>query len=112
MSKLLDQLLYKHSSDQVKILLDRMDTHPECFSKQRVGTWEKREMNWLDIAKNGTFHMVERCAINRKLKRIDLKYSRDRILDILMNGDDPYTDFLRSREEARNNGNPLKKMKP
>lgn len=89
-----------------------MDTHPESFSKQRSGTWDKRDMDWLDLARHGTFSLVERYAINRKLKRIDLKFSKDRILDILINGDDPYTDLLRSREEARLSGNPLKKMRP
>lgn len=88
MPKLLDQILYKHSSDQVKILLDRMDSHPDEFTKQRIGVWGSRDLQWMELAEHGTFGSFERWAVNRKLKALNIKASRDRILDLLINSGD------------------------
>lgn len=88
MSKLLDRLLYKHSSDQVKILLDRMDSYPEEFAKHRPGIWSSKEMLWMELAEHGVFGVFERWAINRKLKVLNIKACRDRVLDLLINNGD------------------------
>jgi len=87
MMSLLDKILYRLSCDQVKILLDRMDTHPEMFSTSRNGVWDSHEMTWMQVAMHGTYRPHERWAIDRKLHRLALKYSRERILDVLLDTD-------------------------
>ena len=87
MPNLIDRILYEFCCDQVKILLDRMDTHPEMFTSNRVGLWGAGEMVWLELAMNGTYRRYERWAIERKLHRLELKHSRERILAVLMDAD-------------------------
>jgi len=84
MSNLIDRILYGLSADEVKILLNRMDTHPELFSKHRDGLWDAKETAWLGLASFGAYRFFERWAIERKRRRLDLRYTRERILVLLM----------------------------
>jgi hypothetical protein len=87
MSNLLDNILYVLSADEVKILLNRIDTHPELFSKHRDGMWDRKESAWLGLASFGAYTFCERWAIGRKCRRLDLRYTRERILSLLLGGD-------------------------
>jgi hypothetical protein len=42
----------------------------------------------MELAEHGTFGSFERWAVNRKLKALNIKASRDRILDLLINSGD------------------------
>lgn len=106
MPNLLDKVLHNLACDQVKILLDRMDTNPECFTPLRAGTWEGPDLTWLDIARHGVFSPLERWAINRKMHQLDLVASRERILETLMgnhftNVDEKMKDYAWSLAQSK-----------
>ena len=69
-------------SDQVKILLERMDMHPEEF----VHPFESRniEPKWHGLLHNGAFGIVEKFLIKRKYNAIRRKATQDMILATIM----------------------------
>lgn len=70
-------------SEQVKILLDRMDMHPDEF----VHPYESRNINskWGEVLDEGTFNRVERFLIKRKVRALKRKVTQDLILATIMN---------------------------
>lgn len=84
MPKLIDRLLYLLVSDQVKILLDHIDLYPTRFRDSRE-VWNADELCWHVVARNGVFSLIERLAINIKLRRLDIIHSRNRILEAMVN---------------------------
>lgn len=80
----LDYVLYKLSCTQVKILLDRMDINQEAFNKYRSGIWASADRAWLDLALTGTFNFLESWAVKRKIQKLNLRFTRERILSVLM----------------------------
>lgn len=84
MPNLFDYLLYKLCSDPVKILLDRMDINQEAFNKYRSGVWSSTDRAWLDLALTGTFSPFENLVIKRKLRKLNLRFTQERILSVLM----------------------------
>jgi hypothetical protein len=69
-------------SEQVKILLDRMDMHPDEF----VHPFEARNVTskWEYIINKGEFNKVEKFLINRKVHALKRKATQDLILATIM----------------------------
>jgi hypothetical protein len=69
-------------SEQVKILLDRMDMHPDEF----VHPYESRNINskWGEVLDEGTFNRLERFLIKRKMRALKRKVTQDLILATIM----------------------------
>jgi hypothetical protein len=65
-------------SEQVKILLDRMEMYPEEF----VHPYESRRINskWGEVLDEGTFNRLERFLIKRKVRALKRKVTQDLIL--------------------------------
>jgi|APGre2960657373_1045057.scaffolds.fasta_scaffold57219_1 hypothetical protein len=74
-------------SEQVKILLDRMDMHPDEF----VQPYESRNINskWGEVLDEGTFNRVERFLIKRKVRALKRKVTQDLILATIMYDEPP-----------------------
>ena len=73
-------------SDQVKILLERMDMHPEEF----VHPFESRniEPKWHSLLHNGAFGIVEKFLIKRKYNALRRKATQEMILATIMYADE------------------------
>ncbi len=69
-------------SEQVKIMLDRMDMYPEEF----VHPFESRniETKWNDILQEGRFNWIEKFLIKRKYIRLKRQATRDAIMATIM----------------------------
>jgi hypothetical protein len=69
-------------SEQVKILLERMDMHPEEF----VHPFESRniEPKWHGLLHNGAFGIVEKFLIKRKYNALRRKVTQEMILATIM----------------------------
>jgi hypothetical protein len=69
-------------SEQVKILLERMDLYPEEF----VRPFESRhiETKWNDILQEGRFNRIEKFLIMRKYVRLRRQATRDAIMATIM----------------------------
>jgi hypothetical protein len=78
-------------SEQVKILLDRMDMHPDEF----VHPFESRNVTskWEYILNMGEFNKVEKFLIKRKVRALKRKATQDNILATIM-----YDEPLKKRE--------------
>ena len=65
-------------SEQVKILLDRMNLYPDEF----VHPYNSRRINskWGEVLDEGTFNRVERFLIKRKFRALKRKATQDLIL--------------------------------
>jgi hypothetical protein len=74
-------------SEQVKILLDRMNMHPDEF----VHPYESRNINskWGEVLDEGTFNRVERFLIKRKVRALKRKVTQDLILATIMYDEPP-----------------------
>ena len=69
-------------SEQVKIMLERMDLYPEEF----VRPFESRhiETKWNDILQEGRFNRIEKFLIMRKYVRLRRQATRDAIMATIM----------------------------
>jgi hypothetical protein len=74
-------------SEQVKILLERMNMHPDEF----VHPYESRNINskWGEVLDEGTFNRVERFLIKRKVRALKRKVTQDLILATIMYDEPP-----------------------
>lgn len=77
-------------SDQVKILLERMDLYPEEF----VRPFESRrlETKWNEILQEGHFNKIEKFLIKRKYVKLKREATREAIMQTIMD-DSPPQDF-------------------
>jgi hypothetical protein len=71
-------------SEQVQILLERMDTHPEDFYSDNSYLGVIHSRPWLDLVKSGSFTLVERVIINKKLKQLRRDMTKNRIITLLV----------------------------
>ena len=69
-------------SEQVKILLERMDLYPQEF----VRPYESRRLasKWNEILQGGTFNKVEEFLLRRKFYKLRRKATQDMILATIM----------------------------
>jgi hypothetical protein len=69
-------------SEQVKIMLERMDMYPEEF----VRPFESRniETKWNDILQEGRFNRIEKFLIMRKYVKLRRQATRDAIMATIM----------------------------
>lgn len=71
-------------SEQVQILLERMNTHSEDFYSDNSFHGVIHSRPWLDLVKNGSFSLVERIVINKKLKQLKREMTKNRIITLLV----------------------------
>jgi len=71
-------------SEQVQILLERMDTHAEDFMMPHSPFTLGGLKPWLELAKGGSFNLVERIIIRRKLKKVARQATKNRIIELLV----------------------------
>lgn len=74
-------------SEQVKILLERMDLYPEEF----VRSFESRhlETKWNEILQEGHFNRVEKFLIKRKYVKLKREATREAIMQTIMDDSSP-----------------------
>jgi hypothetical protein len=74
-------------SQQVRILLERMDMYPQEF----VHPFELRhiEPKWHGILHNGGFNRLEKFLIKRKYTALRRKATQQMIMDMILDGDAP-----------------------
>lgn len=82
-------------SEQVKILLERMDLYPEEF----VHPFESRhvETKWNDVLQEGRFNRVEKFLIMRKYVKLKRQATRDAIMATIMYDEKEVLDELPRR---------------
>ena len=81
-------------SDQVKILLERMDMHPEEFVKPFTRAVMPRD-KWDSILNYGTFNLVERALIKAKYKKLKRESTQKDIMTSIL-----YDDEMEIKSEA------------
>lgn len=70
-------------SEQVKLVLERMDTHPEEFTGNTSnGMYHK----WDFLFSTGTFNRIEKFLLKRKMKELRRKITQQQILLTIMYG--------------------------
>jgi len=75
-------------SDQVKILLERMDMHPEEFVKPFSFNVLPKE-KWDNIIRHGAFNLVEHYLIKAKYKKLKREATQKEIMaTILFDGEE------------------------
>lgn len=79
-------------SEQVQILLERMDMHPGEFVKSY--DYGVHNGKWYDILHGGTFNIIERTLIKRKYKKLKRKATQKDIMTTIMHGGDQEDDTL------------------
>lgn len=69
-------------SEQVKILLERMDLYPDEF----VRPFESRrlETKWNEVLQEGHFNRIEKFLIKRKYVKLKRKATREAIMQTIM----------------------------
>ena len=69
-------------SEQVKILLERMDLYPEEF----VRPFESRrlETKWNEVLQEGHFNRIEKFLIKRKYVKLKRKATQEMIMQTIM----------------------------
>ena len=74
-------------SEQVKILLERMDLHPEEF----VRPYEARRLNskWAEVLNEGCFNLVERLLLRRKYDALRRKATQEMIMQTIVSEPSP-----------------------
>jgi len=79
-------------SEQVKILLERMDLYPQEF----VRPFESRRLTpkWGEVLNEGTFNRVEQFLIKRKFQALKRKATQDQILATIMYEGDVTEDYV------------------
>ena len=78
-----EKLLKKFCSDQVCILLERMDSHPEEFVNPH-GKSRFYEPRWASLLNDGAFGLIEKRLLKRKLFALRQKQTQADILSVLM----------------------------
>lgn len=86
---LLERLAKPFLQDHTIILLDRMEMEPELFAKAR-GTYNRNQLQWIDIAVYGTFPVLDRTIIDRRIARIQRNRTKNDVLNLLVNGVDEH----------------------
>ena len=71
-------------SEQVQIMLERMDTHAEDFMAPPSPFMLGGSKPWLELAKTGSFNLVERVLIRTKLKKVARQGTKNRIIELLV----------------------------
>lgn len=71
-------------SEQVKIMLDRMDDHPEEFCKTLGMGNTLFDSKWAFVLSNGEFNCIEKFVLRRKMKRIRREVTRQQIMMTLV----------------------------
>ena len=77
-------------SQQVRILLERMDTHPEEFSRHLSLTTRAFGGKWDLVLTSGEFTLLEKYLIRRKIKQIKRAITHQQILMTIMYGQDEH----------------------
>jgi hypothetical protein len=74
-------------SDQVKILLERMDLYPEEF----VRPFESRRLQtkWNEVLQEGHFNQIEKFLIKRKYVKLKRKATQEMIMQTIMDDSSP-----------------------
>jgi len=74
-------------SEQVKILLERMDLYPEEF----VRSYESRRLNtkWGEVLNEGCFNLVEKFLLRRKYDALRRKATQEVIMQTIMDNSPP-----------------------
>ena len=69
-------------SQQVRMLLERMDLYPQEF----VHTFESRHVatKWDDVLRNGSFNAIERFLIKRKYDKLQREVTQEAIVFTIM----------------------------
>ena len=82
-------------SEQVKILLERMDLYPEEF----VRPFESRrlETKWNEILLEGHFNRVEKFLIKRKYVKLRRQATRDAIMQTIMKDEEKQDESFQYR---------------
>lgn len=82
-------------SEQVKIMLERMDMYPDEF----VRPFESRniETKWNDILQEGRFNRIEKFLIMRKYVKLRRQATRDAIMATIMYDEKEASDELPRR---------------
>ena len=82
-------------SEQVKIMLERMDLYPEEF----VRPFESRhlETKWNDILHEGRFNWIEQYLVKRKYVKLKRQATRDAIMATIMHDEKEDLDELPRR---------------
>lgn len=95
-------------SEQVKILLERMETHSEEFCKgllhsTGVGVYGNK---WDIVLTGGEFNPIEKFLLRRKMKNIRRKVTQQQILMTIMYGQEEEDDSPRMSTASRFNTKP------
>ena len=92
--KLIVKALYPLCSDEVKIMLDQMEEHPDRFYGKhgRYGMYEG-EYEWEAVAA-GHFGLIDGLAIKVKNRDVRIQISKERILEKLLDSTAPQTQDL------------------
>ena len=82
------KLLRKLCAEQVNILLDRMESHPEEFYKVLQIARPMYESKWDMVLSAGEFNRIEKFLIKRKMKELKREATHRQILMTIMYGKD------------------------
>jgi hypothetical protein len=95
--------------DVVKLLLKRMESHPEEF-KFRIGGYHQR---WYDYVNsiNEYGNKADKAAINAKLRDIRLAEVHEQVMDELLNGEERRRKEAEDHEYEKHLGKTLKALK-
>jgi len=85
--------------DVVKLLLARMESHPEEFNGD-MAERDSRSYRWWQairlVQENGTAE--EKAAIGKGIRKIKLQHAHEMVMDELLNGDDRRHKFQEDQE--------------
>lgn len=70
-------------SEQVKLLLDRMDTHPEEFVSA-LDYGRVHDNRWSEILQHGTFTFIEKGLLKSKYTKLKRESTRNDIINALV----------------------------
>lgn len=79
------RLYDKIVSQQVRMLLERMDMHPKEFARAGhlgIGSTTK----WGYILESGEFNLLEQTLLKRKLKQLRRKVTQQEIMSVILTG--------------------------
>jgi len=85
--QLVERTLRPLLKDHTVIILNRMDTHPQDFSKISSRVWQANGLRWLDLAMHGNFPLVDRLVINCKLTELSRTSTKNAVLELLVSGE-------------------------
>jgi hypothetical protein len=87
LTRLVETALRPLLKDHTVIVLKRMDTHPQDFSKISSRIWQANGLRWLDLAIHGNFPMLDRLILDGRLREISLTSTKNSVLELLVNGE-------------------------